>query len=108
MYIFTGRESKTYVFRLVDFEGVENEGIVRNKPDIKDHKLEKTKGMTLTNLNIIISPDECGDILGLRIYWVWAYCMSSENTLLNTKTIAENLIILCRFSGNLVRLVMLS
>ena len=40
-------------FRLTDFEGEENEDFVRGKNEIKDHKLEKTKGIANTLLNII-------------------------------------------------------
>ena len=38
-----------HVFRLTDFEGEVNEDYVRSKIDIKDHKLEKTKGSVFNN-----------------------------------------------------------
>ncbi len=41
----SGKESRVYVFRLADFEGEQNEHIVRTKNDCKDHKLERTKGI---------------------------------------------------------------
>ncbi len=43
------------MFRLTDFEGEENEEFVRGKNEIKDHKLEKTKGMERIDSLCIIS-----------------------------------------------------
>ena len=51
--IFVGRDCRVHVFRLTDFEGEENEDFVRGKNEIKDHKLEKTKGRTATLLHIL-------------------------------------------------------
>ena len=39
-----GKDSRVHVFRLTDFEGEQNEDIVRTKHDCKEHKLERTKG----------------------------------------------------------------
>ena len=50
-----------HVFRLTDFEGEENEDFVRGKNEIKDHKLEKTKGITVTLVHIML-------YLSFRIY----------------------------------------
>lgn len=45
-----GRDSRIHVFRLSDFEGEQNEGFVRTKGDVRDHKIEKTKGkIVITN-----------------------------------------------------------
>ena len=38
------KESRVYVFRLSDFEGDENGEFVLGKQEIKDHKIERTKG----------------------------------------------------------------
>lgn len=38
-----GRDSRIHVFRLTDFEGEAN-NVVRNRSDLRDHKLERTKG----------------------------------------------------------------
>ncbi|XP_064458202.1 GTPase-activating Rap/Ran-GAP domain-like protein 3 isoform X3 [Ornithodoros turicata] len=38
-----GRDSRIHVFRLTDFEGEANNG-VRNRSDLREHKLERTKG----------------------------------------------------------------
>ena len=51
--VFVGRDCRVHVFRLTDFEGEENEDFVRGKNEIKDHKLEKTKGMTTTLFDIM-------------------------------------------------------
>ena len=51
--IFVGRDCRVHVFRLTDFEGEENEDFVRGKNEIKDHKLEKTKGIIATLLHIM-------------------------------------------------------
>lgn len=40
-----GRDSKIHVFRLSDFEGEQNESLVRTKGDVKEHKIERTKGI---------------------------------------------------------------
>ncbi|XP_036368697.1 GTPase-activating Rap/Ran-GAP domain-like protein 3 isoform X2 [Octopus sinensis] len=42
-----GKDGKVYVFRLSDFEGVENEFVVKSKSDCKDNRLEGTKGCHL-------------------------------------------------------------
>ncbi|KAI0231031.1 GTPase-activating Rap/Ran-GAP domain-like protein 3 [Lamellibrachia satsuma] len=42
-----GKESRVCMFRLTDFEGEEQESVVLNKSDCKEHKLEKTKGCHL-------------------------------------------------------------
>lgn len=51
IFTMTGRDSKIHVFRLTDFEGdptsVSFEDRVRSKVDLKDHKLERTKGCHL-------------------------------------------------------------
>ena len=33
-----------HVFRLTDFEGEQNEDIIRSKVECKDHKIERAKG----------------------------------------------------------------
>ena len=43
-FCLTGRDGKVVVFRLTDFEGANNDEIVRGRTDCRDHKLEKTKG----------------------------------------------------------------
>lgn len=44
--LFVGRDSKMYVFRLSDFEG-EVEAGTRGKTELKEHRLEKTRGCTM-------------------------------------------------------------
>ncbi|GFR16352.1 hypothetical protein TNCT_259491, partial [Trichonephila clavata] len=39
-----GRDSRIHVFRLSDFEGEQNENLIRTKADVRDHKIERTKG----------------------------------------------------------------
>ncbi|ELT91917.1 hypothetical protein CAPTEDRAFT_143813 [Capitella teleta] len=39
-----GRESRIHIYRLSDFEGEKNEAMTRTKADVKDHKIERTKG----------------------------------------------------------------
>lgn len=46
-----GRDGKVVVFRLTDFEGVNNDEIVRGRAECRDHKLEKTKGCHLYALS---------------------------------------------------------
>ena len=41
---FAGKDSRIHVFRLIDFEGEQMESSIRSKNDIKDHKIERTKG----------------------------------------------------------------
>ena len=43
--LLPGKDSKINVIRLADFEGEQNEMTARTKSDLKDHKLERTKGM---------------------------------------------------------------
>ncbi|CAD5123259.1 DgyrCDS11618 [Dimorphilus gyrociliatus] len=43
----TGKDSRIHAFRLTDFEGESNEEIIRNKSDIKERKLEGSKGSHL-------------------------------------------------------------
>ena len=42
--MYAGKDGKVHVFRLTDFEGEANEGLVRTKSECRDHKLDKTKG----------------------------------------------------------------
>ncbi|XP_071495920.1 GTPase-activating Rap/Ran-GAP domain-like protein 3 isoform X1 [Diadema antillarum] len=42
-----GKDGRIYVFRLSDFEGEENEGMVRTKNDCRNHKIERSKGCHL-------------------------------------------------------------
>ncbi|KAG8189266.1 hypothetical protein JTE90_019027 [Oedothorax gibbosus] len=46
-----GRDSRIHVFRLSDFEGEFNESLIRTKADVKDHKIERTKGCQLYALS---------------------------------------------------------
>ncbi|XP_015903214.1 GTPase-activating Rap/Ran-GAP domain-like protein 3 isoform X3 [Parasteatoda tepidariorum] len=46
-----GRDSRIHVFRLSDFEGEQNESLVRTKSDIRDHKIERSKGCHLYALS---------------------------------------------------------
>ncbi|XP_006818781.1 GTPase-activating Rap/Ran-GAP domain-like protein 3 [Saccoglossus kowalevskii] len=46
-----GKDCKVYVFRLSDFEGEQNEYVLRTKTDCKDHKLERTRGCHLYSLS---------------------------------------------------------
>ncbi|EEC08749.1 rap GTPase-activating protein, putative, partial [Ixodes scapularis] len=39
-----GRDSRVHVFRLTDFEGDATNALVRSRPDLREHKLERTKG----------------------------------------------------------------
>ncbi|CAL1295904.1 unnamed protein product [Larinioides sclopetarius] len=48
---FVGRDSRIHVFRLSDFEGEQNEGLIRTKADVRDHKIERTKGCHLYALS---------------------------------------------------------
>ncbi|CAH1785534.1 unnamed protein product [Owenia fusiformis] len=42
-----GREGRINVFRLTEFEGEQNDNLVRTKADCKDHKMERSKGCHL-------------------------------------------------------------
>ena len=42
--LILGKEGKIHVFQLTDFEGEQNEDVVRNRTECKHHKLEATKG----------------------------------------------------------------
>jgi hypothetical protein len=45
-FVVAGRDSKIYVFRLSEFDAdVQTE--VKSKPDLKDHKLERTRGCSM-------------------------------------------------------------
>ncbi|XP_041371207.1 GTPase-activating Rap/Ran-GAP domain-like protein 3 isoform X2 [Gigantopelta aegis] len=46
-----GKDSRINVIRLADFEGEHNETTARTKADLKDHKLERTKGCLLYAIN---------------------------------------------------------
>ncbi|XP_077987218.1 GTPase-activating Rap/Ran-GAP domain-like protein 3 [Glandiceps talaboti] len=46
-----GKDCKVYVYRLSDFEGEQNEYVLRTKGDCKDHKLERTRGCHLYALS---------------------------------------------------------
>ena len=48
MTLFSGKDGKLYVFRLTDFEGEQNEDVVRNKQDCREHKIDKAKGKFLS------------------------------------------------------------
>ena len=43
------------MFRLTDFEGEEQDGVVFNKADCKEHKLEKTKGLDNISSPVVLS-----------------------------------------------------
>uniref|UniRef100_A0A1E1XMI0 GTPase-activating Rap/Ran-GAP domain-like protein 3 n=1 Tax=Amblyomma sculptum TaxID=1581419 RepID=A0A1E1XMI0_AMBSC len=46
-----GRDSRVHVFRLTDFEGDTGNSLVRTRSDLRDHKLERTKGCHLYALS---------------------------------------------------------
>lgn len=46
-----GRESRVHVFRLTDFEGDTCNSLVRSRSDLREHKLERTKGCHLYALS---------------------------------------------------------
>ncbi|XP_050051923.1 GTPase-activating Rap/Ran-GAP domain-like protein 3 isoform X3 [Dermacentor andersoni] len=46
-----GRDSRVHVFRLTDFEGDSANSLVRTRADLRDHKLERTKGCHLYALS---------------------------------------------------------
>ncbi|GFU79128.1 hypothetical protein TNCV_2136511 [Trichonephila clavipes] len=46
-----GRDSRIHVFRLSDFEGEQNENLIRTKADVREHKIERTKGCHLYALS---------------------------------------------------------
>ncbi|CAN8019583.1 unnamed protein product, partial [Ixodes persulcatus] len=46
-----GRDSRVHVFRLTDFEGDATNALVRSRPDLREHKLERTKGCHLYALS---------------------------------------------------------
>ncbi|XP_037559223.1 GTPase-activating Rap/Ran-GAP domain-like protein 3 isoform X1 [Dermacentor silvarum] len=46
-----GRDSRVHVFRLTDFEGESANCLVRTRADLRDHKLERTKGCHLYALS---------------------------------------------------------
>ncbi|GIY69217.1 hypothetical protein CEXT_544151 [Caerostris extrusa] len=46
-----GRDSRIHVFRLSDFEGEQNESLIRTKADVRDHKIERTKGCNMYALS---------------------------------------------------------
>lgn len=45
-FLTIGRDSKIYVFRLSEFEQ-DTQKDVKSKLDLKDHKLERTKGCSM-------------------------------------------------------------
>lgn len=47
--MFSGRDSKIHVFRLSDFDGdvVGNDSVLKNRGDLKEHRLERTRGCTM-------------------------------------------------------------
>jgi hypothetical protein len=45
-FYVVGRDSKIYVFRLSEFEP-ETQKEVKSKSDLKDHKLERTRGCSM-------------------------------------------------------------
>lgn len=46
-----GRDSRIHVFRLSDFDGDTGSSLVRTRSDLRDHKLERTKGCHLYALS---------------------------------------------------------
>ena len=38
------------MFRLSDFEGPENEGVIKTKHDCRNHKIERSKGDSFMNI----------------------------------------------------------
>ena len=56
------------MFRLTDFEGEEQEGVVFNKSDCKEHKLEKTKGDG-SNITFYVFPA----LTSLYVLWLQYY-----------------------------------
>lgn len=82
-----GRDSRIHVFRLSDFEGEQNESIVRGKNDVKDHKIERTKGCHLyalskpggSHLRMVVAVGKRLIILQWRHSAAWtAWCAASD------------------------------
>ncbi|XP_030853506.1 GTPase-activating Rap/Ran-GAP domain-like protein 3 [Strongylocentrotus purpuratus] len=46
-----GKDGRIYVFRLSDFEGQENESLIRTKSDCRNHKIERSKGCHLFSVS---------------------------------------------------------
>ena len=70
-----------HVFRLTDFEGEENEDFVRGKNEIKDHKLEKTKGTT-TLFNFLIGESKREPVTAQPMCWSTSFsflCILRDN-----------------------------
>ncbi|XP_014288553.3 GTPase-activating Rap/Ran-GAP domain-like protein 3 isoform X2 [Halyomorpha halys] len=80
----TGRDSKMHVFRLSDFE---RDGEVRSRPDMKEHKLERTRGCNLyavsrpggSHLRVVVSLSKKLLIMQWRHSAAWtAWCPASD------------------------------
>ncbi|XP_022244484.1 GTPase-activating Rap/Ran-GAP domain-like protein 3 [Limulus polyphemus] len=82
-----GRDSRIYVYRLSDFESEASENGVRNKTDLRDHRLEKTKGCHLyaisrpgdSHLRMVVAIGRRLLVLQWRHSTAWtAWCASSD------------------------------
>ncbi|KFM72712.1 GTPase-activating Rap/Ran-GAP domain-like protein 3, partial [Stegodyphus mimosarum] len=82
-----GRDSRIHVFRLSDFEGEHNESVVRSKSDVRDHKIERTKGCHLyalsrpggSHLRMVVAVGKKLIILQWRHSAAWTtWCAASD------------------------------
>uniref|UniRef100_T1J194 Rap-GAP domain-containing protein n=1 Tax=Strigamia maritima TaxID=126957 RepID=T1J194_STRMM len=82
-----GRDCKVCVFRLSDFEGNNNIHLVRNRNDLKDHKLERSRGCHLyaisrpggSHLRMVVAVGRKLLLLQWRHSAAWtAWCPSSD------------------------------
>ncbi|XP_076316326.1 GTPase-activating Rap/Ran-GAP domain-like protein 3 [Tachypleus tridentatus] len=82
-----GRDSRIYVYRLSDFESEASEIGVRNKTDLRDHRLEKTKGCHLyaisrpgdSHLRMVVAVGRRLLVLQWRHSTAWtAWCAASD------------------------------
>jgi hypothetical protein len=71
IHAITGKEGKLHVFHLTDFEGEQNEDIVRNRAECKHHKLEATKGTSLLSSRNYCRHDASLCCLGLMFWPPW-------------------------------------
>ncbi|XP_022249773.1 GTPase-activating Rap/Ran-GAP domain-like protein 3 isoform X2 [Limulus polyphemus] len=82
-----GRDSKIHVFRLSDFEGEQNEQNVRGKLEIKENRLEKTRGCHLyalsrpggSHLRMVVAVGKKLLVMQWRHSAAWtAWCVSAD------------------------------
>ncbi|XP_067126420.1 GTPase-activating Rap/Ran-GAP domain-like protein 3 isoform X3 [Centruroides vittatus] len=82
-----GRDSRIHVFRLSDFEDEKSESSTKSKNDLKDHKLERTKGCHLyavsrpgcSHLRMVVAIGKKLLLMQWRHSAAWtAWCSSSD------------------------------